>query len=857
MIYKGYFRDINEVLYKVEIITENDSSKEADEELLLAGDEPVVIEYKGKNDDAYKPYKCSSATISILCTEPYFEFNDTFGNSVQVNIYREGKVIWCGFATPNAYSQKFEDSYDEYELECQDALSTLQYFSYQRIASYDNKHYPDSMDLPYGGFDAQHLNHADPTAESNLLTANSGNPCTNFIHIITNWNKNHLFNSYKHIYFTDSIYIPNVKDISLLDALFISENNFIDEDGEPMNDLDILEEMCRIMGVVCVPYGDALYFLNYDAIAKGMNSYFHYILNNDYFVEDGKADLVSDIDINIDSFSKNGTKINIDSVFNKVTVKDDLYSVDSLTPDIEDNNYLVYSNYKDSTGYVDEDNFITESDNGEVKIENIKHDKQWVFMKYYGRDWVQDLNNRYIFYYYNGDYYDANKTSTDYKEDGSHYHTGGEVEKHEIYTNKNFTFGTTKNYVGACLVDYAVKKVDEWDDLVTTVDYDRAIFIHCNSFWDKPDKDYSDWSSIEWHKSKGAVWVRKGYQKVFKLIQDYQMLSQNQYFVISGKFKFFHDNEILPIDEGDDAKVHSKYCWEWARLKFADKYWDGITWVNEPCDFRLPFEYDKDKKAWNNEISPKNTVSYRMNLEEEGYCIPVPSPLSIRITDTELGTMGRMEFTFYRPSGLNQDICRSCIIKDFDIKVCGEKDNVINDDEDNTEYTNVIKHGATEEYDDISCKICTYDYKSFNWSQIFYIHTVKDDSVSWEIPVSFANDTCTFRLYNDTDRLVKDGLSIQYNNFKYKRATLFYDKALGYYLRPEQLIISRLCTQYSNPTLTIDCNLKNDLGLMPYSKVTYNSQFPDVMFTVDEMEYDLQLNRCSIKILNKKIEYET
>ena len=39
---------------------------------------------------------------------------------------------WVGFAVPNSYNQSYSNETDDFELECQDALSTLQYVKYKR-----------------------------------------------------------------------------------------------------------------------------------------------------------------------------------------------------------------------------------------------------------------------------------------------------------------------------------------------------------------------------------------------------------------------------------------------------------------------------------------------------------------------------------------------------------------------------------------------------------------------------------------------------------------------------------------------------------------------------------------------------
>ena len=47
----------------------------------------------------------------------------------------DGNVEWTGFVTPNLYDMDFVSDKEELEIECIDALSTLQYFQYEPIES--------------------------------------------------------------------------------------------------------------------------------------------------------------------------------------------------------------------------------------------------------------------------------------------------------------------------------------------------------------------------------------------------------------------------------------------------------------------------------------------------------------------------------------------------------------------------------------------------------------------------------------------------------------------------------------------------------------------------------------------------
>ena len=183
MKYIGEFNDINEITYKVEIETPTEGE---DETLLMSG-EPVIISYESEDEQAYKPYKCSTATISFYLTEANFDLIDAFANRVKVTIYKENQVIWCGYATPNAYSQSYEDYFDTFELECQDGVSTLQYYDYEYIPQYCEYYYEEpTVEHPY---DFIHW-------QDGITTHNKAN---NFFHLIMMMNEK-LGGMYKNIY---------------------------------------------------------------------------------------------------------------------------------------------------------------------------------------------------------------------------------------------------------------------------------------------------------------------------------------------------------------------------------------------------------------------------------------------------------------------------------------------------------------------------------------------------------------------------------------------------------------------------------------------------------------------------------
>lgn len=863
MIYFGTFKDIENVEYRVEITTDLEGE---DEEILLA-DEPLVIDYESDNENAYKPYKCSTATIRILLNEANFDLIDAFANRVKVYIYKENKVIWCGFATPNTYSQSYEDYFDVFELECQDGVSTLQYYDYEYIPQYCEYYYEEpTVEHPY-----------------DMLNWDKGitthNKATNFFHLVMMMNKK-LGGMYKNIYVTDSIINPYTRDISILDSTFISENNFFDEDKKPMKMLKILEEICRYCSLTCVAYGQNLYFLNYDAIAQGINTYFAYSRVSDTKYTSSKVVLNSDHKIIIDTFSSKGCKINVDSVYNYAAVKDDLYSIESLVPSIDSDEFRVRPNWVDGeSGISSLDTAIQNGDEisatnnrfvyvetdedranyGEVHIKNERNGKNWVYLRYRGYDWTKDLNNRFIFYYYKGDNQDYHiRENNPIQIYDSNY-----VDEQGNNKYKGFNWTTTYNRNGACIVDYAVIPVDSWDDIVRSVNYETAIMFHTT---DTTDKDFERTGTVNI-----SDWVNGAVQPMMKVCLEPQLMKKNDYIVISGEMANFHYFDKLPIDEGMSENTiggqtynfDSLWVGQWASLKCGRYYWNGEQWVEDTSSarkvFTLPFEYKKDQKAFNNFIPIRNTASYDMRLDAEGYCVPC---LPYNRYEDEEGEINTIEFTLYRPHSFCYTSKRISLLKNFDIKIVGQKDDIINDDIENTKIESVKPSSNVSEYDDTNCKICTWDKKVFNWSQTFFIRYYKwNDTLKrfFQGGLSFIDDDATVQI-GQTDDYRKTITELLGNTllspaFVFKSVDVLYDSAKGYVLKPEELIISHNVEQYDNPTLNLTVN-QNIGEIKPYTKFIYKTQFPKFIFAVDKISYNLSENEATIKLINKKIEYE-
>lgn len=105
-----------------------------------------------------------------------------------------GAVIWTGYTTPNLYDMGFVEEREEVEIECIDALSTLQYIKYN----------------------------TDRKAVSSFL---------NIIRKLLQ-----SCNAYKNFYVSNNIQLQKNGTEPILDKLFISEENFFDKKEDEETD---------------------------------------------------------------------------------------------------------------------------------------------------------------------------------------------------------------------------------------------------------------------------------------------------------------------------------------------------------------------------------------------------------------------------------------------------------------------------------------------------------------------------------------------------------------------------------------------------------------------------------------------
>lgn len=823
MYYWAYFRntdtskDKRGQLYKVVIITNfqnNGYTKEGGELKLTSS--PFTVNYSGEDDNLFKPYKCSTATVSFYQDRINKDFYSVRGNDILVTLfklkdgvtpkevnfgggnvidvnypshydYRDYTVEWIGFATPNAFNVSYNSDYDVFEMQAQDALSTLQYYDYSPC--YDKIE--------------------NTTLYKVLLNTIS------------------CIGIYKNIYISDNISLPSsdYDNRDITQQLYISEQNFFNEDGEAKKMIEVLSDIMLYLNMTAVGYGDSLYILDYTAISNNFSNY-HWIKSK---VTSNNGSIIITLDDNLPWVNMNGrtcndfnyqgiininhkkeieandiadynTNFSLGSTYNKVKVIDDNYYKDSiellsnLTP------ANVYSTLK-TYNIVQLDKSETKVNQYSITVE--KSDKDYtqirdknnkVFLnKYYG---ISSNNDVDIKTYWYQDNYSCEWIYGDEEEGGGII---GETFEWVSSTpvnidNDKITYDVISKYTGVAVVDEAIVSDLEVPSFKRVYYFTAALQNSKHggcSHYQLPTRQFIESSTA---KSEKVI--------EFTLLN--QSVTNKDYIIINGDFNFYAISAPLS-DYGVQNRIsNAKYNFIWAKLECDGKYWNGSEWVNSNTMFRLP--------VTNSSVSSSSIVKnigFKENLTSTGYGMKIPvSDKGVTNTDIKL--------TLYRIFGLDYySETELTVLKNFEFNIISPVTDVFSSNKSNTEYSNIINNSAIEEYNDISLNITTYNNKDSDYSTVYCCESYYTESI-----------TPIYRLAR------------------------FVNTSTGNICSAEEHIINNITTQYQLPNTILDISVKANEGYKPYSLVTYK-HFDNSLFVVDGMSIDYASNINTLHLVEK------
>lgn len=620
MIYQGHFYDIDNNKYTVKITTDKNT---ASTKSITLGAAPFVSEIEG-DDNVYTPMKCGLATVRILTDDYAFDVYTGFPQKNKIELLDSNNNIkWIGYATPNLYTQGYENEEEVIEIEAMDGLASLKYIDYTPISG--KKNIVSFRDL---------IDH--------LVKA-----CG----VYTNY------------YISNATQYSSTSNYSLIQNIYISEQNFFDEDDEPMKMKEVLEQVCLYLGVTAVADGDTVHFIDYDAIKNGEYGVYNYKL-------DGNTVLTTKTStkaINGDDYVENGATLSLSEVYSKATVNCSLYSFDSVIPSVWDEANL--TNYGGKWGYVE----VKDEINGAIK--DPENGNQSILHKCFFK-YLKNSN-------FQSTYYDKNLRN--------------------IGTPPTMDYLRTQQYVGATICKACFKKVSNWNQGVADVNFTDYILMH--------NHDTNPVGAFNLDEDNGLP----VFETKVSSINPALFGGEKMYLVIKGSILFMDRETDMYIIQGYGNKkdnFNPDRLWLKCKLQFGNKFWNGSAWTETETCFKLPFSDNGSTEHCINVNFPiKNTINWESGITENGYAIPIPDDNVI--ADKPI-------LTLYQPHRIDPSYrCDAVWLSDFDVVAVvanAEKLNRKDTDETDTVYSNVINANYVNEAKEVSLKICTWDNKDPNYS---------------------------------------------------------------------------------------------------------------------------------------------
>lgn len=838
MTYTGEFLSINNINYKIEINTGGSGTGK----LKLAGS-PFVSNITSDDDTTiYNPIKCGGATVNLVTVDYAKDFYSGNPRGIKVTLTNTdlNKVEWVGYISPTCYSQGWDKYYETLSLDCIDGIAVLKNIKY---ASDEKKIKPFSQIIAYC------LNQAQ------------------------------CFNT---LYITDNVQISSATGTdSIIEQIRMSETGLFgkkDDVTQPDEDVawscyEVLYQICQFLGYTLVTEGDSVIILDYDAIIKGNNTYFKYNLGGSDLSNPTKTTLSFNHHINKDSYKENGTNIENTIIYNKVTVADEFNALNANEINTESATNITATSdpyftesWIEGTGignwYDVCDTIKEEDDFGNNLTYQIcvhkMHAKRWYYtiIKYYD-------DPRYKFYRYskNSPYTQQNRTT-----DGvgyvmnsrgatlckfCHIELGDDAIWHDsiLYKNKNNLSAIREdlrktewvrllnsklanlNYTDCIVMMNGNQGKDghiSISNVTNSYEYKKADITDVNADSLSFTEPYMNYPYFEYEDENPAIFGNRNGKIVIKGTVTTHDEWWNPWPMNNGQ-----DNDDLSFDK-EQKCVYGMFIW--AKLQWGDRWYNGRkNWVDRECFFKLYWWEGIDKKlggrAKDTLIWDEHYVKWYFdknlpisNAEEQldsvvgesGYYINCPPDGNLN---------GKIKLTLYCPRDiwdLKEKRCDryyTCVqsLSNFKIEASINTGGSLGDDsalDSDTVYTNLVDNGSTEPLDEITFKICTFDYKNTSYSVVDYLDNA--------------------------------GLS-QWLDKTYNKANY---SGEGQAMRQEEHLIYKLVTQYKDPHLIFNCNLKYDINPKLYGIFT-DETLSGRKFIIQGIDYDYKFNKASLNLVEK------
>mgnify|MGYP000304437244 FL=1 len=336
MLFDGNFYNNRGDEIKVVICTKGDKAKRVEigneKDGIFFTDDPVEI--TSQANDTFDHLLCYQASVRLLCRNFVPEFFCSSCRDAVVNILRNGECIFVGYVEPQAFSQGYNEDYDEVELTCIDCLSALSYSNYRNVGAagvlYDALKGKAAQRTFYDII-AEILN--DVGEAANYMGGGTFKIMYDGSKALSNGTGDEIYNIFQ--------------NISINELLF-----FGDEEDDMWTQEDVLNEILKYLNLHIVQEGTTFYIFSWESIRK--NSCL-----NLYRIDEGSEESIEiptyrvgkDIEV-----ADCDTKISIGETYNELLLTDNVTEVnDVIESPLDDDSLIAAGNFqKYMTEYIAE-----------------------------------------------------------------------------------------------------------------------------------------------------------------------------------------------------------------------------------------------------------------------------------------------------------------------------------------------------------------------------------------------------------------------------------------------------------------------------------------------------------------------
>lgn len=253
----------------------------------------------------YTPTRFSTATMAIFGGDYLQDLFSTDYRMHRITLYANGVAVWCGFIKPELYTQDYSSDKFNLEINCYSAMSVLEFVEYKQAGE------------ERGFVSLWSLLKKCVEESRGLYTA---------------------------------IYIPHVYGVSQseynnwnnpLESMMVSEQNFFDEDDNPMSLKEVLEEIMKLMNWTCADWNGELFFIDVD---NEDGEYYKYTSEMSSYTQ-VQADGINVQDI---GFAGNDHTLDILPGYNKASIRCSNYPVGDALPKIDFDDFENIGTVEDS-----------------------------------------------------------------------------------------------------------------------------------------------------------------------------------------------------------------------------------------------------------------------------------------------------------------------------------------------------------------------------------------------------------------------------------------------------------------------------------------------------------------------------